>query len=185
MAQQLQVCVLSKRATRHVHAKRSEGWAIIDVTSKSSDETWRKFSPFYPIGGLHVPGQPAGTTSASVEGAWQGLKVFEGEGVDVEKMAVRTLKNLKRSSKAKGRGRVLGHAFQNDIIGYIEARRRIYLPLYDQVLTRLAPELDALRALAMEHGGRIVLIDYETNADVDDPSRPLSHASLVAAALLR
>ena len=47
---------------------------IIDVTSKSKSKRWSKFSPFYPHGGIKVPFLDE--TSESVEGVWQGLKVW-------------------------------------------------------------------------------------------------------------
>lgn len=59
---------------------------IIDVTSKG-DEPWVKFSPFYPHGNIPVPGI-ADAFAESVEGVWQGLKVFESEGVDLKKFNV-------------------------------------------------------------------------------------------------
>ena len=44
---------------------------------------------------------------------------------------------------------------------------------------KLTAEIAALRALEAQE--RIVLLlDYETNVDVEDLSRPLSHAGLVA-----
>jgi hypothetical protein len=52
------------------------------------------------------------------------------------------------------------------------------LPAYRWVLeNRLAEEVKRLRD---EMGGRpVVLLDYETNGDVEDLSSPLSHAALV------
>lgn len=52
---------------------------IIDVTSKAQNE-FVKFSPFYPIGGIPVPFTD--DIAVSVEGIWQGLKVFETADVD-------------------------------------------------------------------------------------------------------
>ena len=48
---------------------------ILDLTSKAA-EPWVRFSPFYPHGDIPVPFS-AGRTAQSVEGIWQGLKVFE------------------------------------------------------------------------------------------------------------
>ena len=53
---------------------------IVDVTSKAEDGMVA-LSPFYPHGGIPVPFSD-GVTAESVEGIWQGLKVFEDEGVD-------------------------------------------------------------------------------------------------------
>jgi hypothetical protein len=46
---------------------------------------------------------------------------------------------------------------------------------------RLQEELRSLAGLVEK--GDVVLLDYETNGDVNDLSRPLSHASLVIAYL--
>jgi hypothetical protein len=64
------------------------------------------------------------------------------------------------------------------LLGYRDARYSIYLPAYRWVLeNRLTDEVEQLR----EHsrGRTVVLLDYETNGDVDDLSAPLSHAALV------
>ena len=64
------------------------------------------------------------------------------------------------------------------LLGYREARYRIYLPAYRWVLeSRLAEQVRRLRD---EMAARpVVLLDYETNGDVEDLSRPLSHAALI------
>ncbi len=61
------------------------------------------------------------------------------------------------------------------LLGYRDAR---YLPAYRWVLeNRLAAEVKQLRAEAAAR--TVILLDYETNGDVEDLSRPLSHAALV------
>ena len=66
------------------------------------------------------------------------------------------------------------------LLGYGEARRAIYLPAYRWVLEhRLADEVSQLKVLTRE--GDVILLDYEANGDVNDLSRPLWHASLMAA----
>lgn len=58
------------------------------------------------------------------------------------------------------------------------ARKAIYLPAYHWVLEDSIPHLvTKLTELAKERS--VVLLDYETNCDVEDTSRPLSHASLI------
>ena len=94
------------------------------------------------------------------------------------------MKGLKRPANSR-RGKVLGHRLGGELLGYTEARKRVYIPLYEQALARLGPELEALRELAVEHGSRLVLLDYETNTDVEDTRKPLSHASLVMLRLQR
>ncbi|HEX4607104.1 MAG TPA: hypothetical protein VH092_02780 [Urbifossiella sp.] len=150
---------------------------VLDVTSKGADP-WVRFSPFYPHGGIPIPNTPD-QTAVSVEGLWQGLKVFEAEDIDPAKWAVRTMRGIKRSGRR--RGAVRGHRYgvgSHTLLGYREARYRIYLPAYRWVLEhRLAAEVGQLReSLAAR---TVVLLDYETNGDVDDLSAPLSHAALV------
>lgn len=66
------------------------------------------------------------------------------------------------------------------MLEYIDARREIFLPAYRYVLEhRLQNELGELRSLIASRD--VVLLDYETNANVEDTSRPLSHAALIAA----
>jgi len=78
-------------------------------------------------------------------------------------------------------GRVLGHRFggaDGKLLGYVEARKRIYIPAYHWVLEhRMAEEVRLLRELLEEQP--VVLLDYETNEDIEDVTQPLSHAGLV------
>ena len=150
---------------------------VLDLTSRGP-EPWVRFSPFYPHGSIPVPFSP-GHTSMSVEGIWQGLKVFERADVDLSKMAITTMAGLKRSSRTFGpvRGHRAGLAGER-LLSYREARRAIYLPSYRWVLeNRLRELLDQMRGLSA--AGDVVLLDYETNCDIDDLLRPLSHAGLV------
>jgi hypothetical protein len=150
---------------------------IIDVTSKSV-EPWVRFSPFYPHGGIPIPNTPT-ETAQSVEGLWQGLKVFEREGIDPRKWAITDMAGIKRGGKS--RGAVRGHRFaiaSDTLLGYRDARFRIYLPAYKWVLEhRLVSEVEQLRRLAADKP--LVLLDYETNPNVEVVSSPLSHAALV------
>jgi hypothetical protein len=79
------------------------------------------------------------------------------------------------------RGKVLGHRFGVGslvLLSYRDARYSIYLPAYRWVLeNRLAAEVARLRdELATRP---VVLLDYEINGDIEDLSRPLSHAALI------
>ena len=172
------VAIASRRRKIGNVEKDWPGAVILDVTSRG-EEPWVRFSPFYPHGGIPIPGSP-GTFAQSVEGLWQGLKVFEKEDVDPSRWAVTDMKNVKRAAGGK-RGRVLGHRFgigSDVLLGYRDARHRIYLPAYRWVLdNRLAGQVARLRTEMASKA--VVLLDYETNADVEDLSAPLSHAALV------
>ena len=88
--------------------------SVIDVTSKG-EIPWIRFSPFFPHGNIPIP-YSDNATGESVEGIWQGLKVFETEGIDKSKFRIKTMKGIKRSSRK--RGLVLGHqkGINSDVI---------------------------------------------------------------------
>ncbi|GCE24179.1 DUF6939 family protein [Dictyobacter kobayashii] len=157
--------------------QRYPGARIIDVTSQGV-EPWIRFSPFYPHGGIPVPFSP-GWSSASVEGIWQGLKVFERADIDTGKFTNTSMRQLKRTVRTYGR--VLGHRAGvngKELLPYLEARQQIYLPSYQWVIEHcLQEQLAELRRLSQN--GTVVLLDYETNTDLNDPSKPLSHAGLI------
>ncbi|WUH99763.1 hypothetical protein OHR68_40810 [Spirillospora sp. NBC_00431] len=147
---------------------------ILDVTSRGP-EPWVRLSPFYPHGGIPVPGHP-GLTGMSVEGVWQALKVFASEQEDFSKLDIATMKGIKRTVRRLGPP--LGHRLHGRLLGYEEARRSIYLPTYRWMLDHRASDLVAeLRDLSAER--TVVLLDYTTNGDVADLTTPLSHAALV------
>ena len=150
---------------------------IIDVTSKAKDE-FIKFSPFFPHGDIPVPFS-VDYFSQSVEGLWQGLKVFENKGIEISKFAITNMRSLKRSVKTNGK--ILGHqkgVEGKELLNYLEARQAIYLPAYEWVLkvhlTSLLKTLGDISKTKM-----VILLDYETNGNIFDLSTPLSHAQLI------
>ncbi len=154
------------------------GAMIIDVTSHAQDE-FVKFSPFYPIGGIPVPFTD--DVALSVEGIWQGLKVFEDADVDTTLFWKRDMKNMKRTVRKFGP--CLGHrkgVHGEELLGYLTARKLIFLPCYKWVLeNKLQKLVTAIRIISKNKP--VVLLDYNTNPDVDNPKSPLSHASLIKA----
>ena len=152
---------------------------IIDVTSKAQDE-FVKFSPFYPIGGIPVP-FTEDLVALSVEGIWQGLKVFEDNDIDTSLFSKRDMKNMKRTKRKFGL--CLGHrkgVHGEELLGYLTARKLIYLPCYKWVLeNKLQKLVTAIRIISKNKP--VVLLDYNTNQDVWNPKSPLSHASLIKA----
>ncbi len=171
------IVIESRRKKPATLAKLWPGALIVDATSKGP-EPWVRFSPFFPHGGIPIPHTPD-RFAASVEGLWQGLKVFEREDIDPDKWAITTMRGIKRAGER--RGPVRGHRFgvgSDVLLGYRDARRLIYLPAYRWVLVnRLASEVEQLAERVKSNS--VVLLDYETNSDIDDLSRPLSHAVLV------
>lgn len=173
------VVIESKRRKRENILKKYPNAIIADVTSQATDGLVR-LSPFYPHGGIPVPFSE-GYTAMCVEAIWQGLKVFESADVDVNMFANDTMKNIKRTVRRFGKP--LGHrkgVKGTELLGYIEARKQIYLPAYKWVLeNKVANIIERLREASKTK--TIVLLDYTTNCDIDDPKTPLSHAFLIKA----
>ena len=174
------IIVESKRKKPSTILKKYPNAILADVTS-SAKNGLVKLSPFYPHGGIPVPFSE-GYTATCVEAIWQGLKVFESCDVDVRMFQNDTMKNIKRTVRRFGKP--LGHrkgVNGTELLGYIEARKQIYIPTYRWVLeNKVAHIIERLRSASNE-GKTIVLLDYDTNADVEDPKKPLSHASLIKA----
>lgn len=174
------IIVESKRKKPATILKKYPDAILADVTSGAKDGLV-KLSPFYPHGGIPVPFSE-GYTATCVEAIWQGLKVFESCDVDVQMFQNDTMKNIKRTVRRFGKP--LGHrkgVNGTELLGYIEARKQIYIPTYRWVLeNKVAHIIERLRSASNE-GKTIVLLDYDTNADVEDSKKPLSHASLIKA----
>ena len=152
---------------------------IADVTSQAKDGLV-KLSPFYPHGDIPVPFSE-GCTAACVEGIWQGLKVFEDEDIDLSMFNNNTMKGIKRTTRKHGR--VLGHRKGingTEILGYVEAKHLIYIPTYRWMLEHKVMDIIERLSKASETK-TIVLLDYNTCCNVDDATKPLSHAYLVKA----
>ncbi len=173
------IIIESKRKKTETILKQYPDAILADVTSGAKDGLV-KLSPFYPHGGIPVPFSD-GYTATCVEAIWQGLKVFEGCDVDVQMFQNDTMKNIKRTVRRFGKP--LGHrkgVHGTELLGYIEARKLIYIPTYKWVLeNKVAFIIDRLREASKTK--TIVLLDYDTNADVENTKKPLSHASLIKA----
>lgn len=174
------IIIDSKRKKPATILKKYPDAILADVTSGAKDGLI-KLSPFYPHGGIPVPFSE-GYTATCVEAIWQGLKVFEHYGIDVSLFSNDTMKGLKRTVRRFGKP--LGHqkgVNSSELMGYIEARKQIYIPSYRWVLEhKVAHIIDRLREASIK-GKTIVLLDYDTNADVENAKKPLSHASLIKA----
>lgn len=173
----MQLIIESKRKKIKTLRERYSDAFIVDVTSRG-EQPWVKFSPFYPHGNIPVPLSP-NYFAASVEGIWQGLKVFEKADIETSKFSITNLKGLKRTVRTFGR--VMGHRAGvngTKLLSYQEARHIIYLPSYKWVSGHcLQEEISRLQEMSKER--LVVLLDYETNDDIENLTKPLSHASLI------
>lgn len=173
------IIVESKRKKPATILKKYPDAIMADVTSHANTRL-RELSPFYPHYDIPVPFSK-GYKATCVEAIWQGLKVFEGCDVDVQMFQNDTMKNIKRTVRRFGKP--LGHrkgVHGTELLGYIEARKQIYIPTYKWILeNKVANIIERLKEASKTK--TIVLLDYDTNADVENAKKPLSHASLIKA----
>ncbi|MDE6082992.1 MAG: hypothetical protein K2G11_00745 [Muribaculaceae bacterium] len=173
------IYIVSKRKSVKTLLREYHDAVIVDVTSSSPTE-FVMLSPFYPHGNIPIPNSE-GVTASCVEAVWQGLKVFESSDIDTSLFYNDTMRNLKRTIRKYGKP--LGHRFgvkSKTLLDYIDARKLIYIPTYNWVLENKAEDLiKKLAAIAAKQN--LVLLDYNTNGDVERTDTPLSHASLIKA----
>ena len=171
------IYVENKKKSSKTLAKLYPFAEVIDVTSKG-DFPFVKLSPFYPHGNIPVPFSQ-NHFAKSVEGIWQGLKVFELEDIDTSKFEIEDMKGIKRTVRKFGKP--LGHRkgiYGQELLDYLTARKQIYLPSYAWVLQNVTTkEIDLLVEIAKKTD--LILLDYETNCDIENIRKPLSHAGLV------
>jgi hypothetical protein len=150
------------------------GAVVYDVSSYA-DHRLCTLSPFWPHGGIPVPGMP-GTTSDSVEGIWQGLKVIDN------KIAPRYFSGQGHKRGGKPRG----HQFGDKLLKIVEAREKIYRVTYEWMLeNRADPELIQgfiERAFA---GVPQYFHDVSNNGRVGDPDEGWAHAAVLVQYLNR
>lgn len=153
---------------------------ILDVTSSSEHRYAKILSPFYPHGNIPIPNTP-NLKATCVESVWQGLKVFRDADVDFKTFQNGTMRNLKRTVRKYGPP--IGHrygAYSNQILNYFEARMLIYLPTYKYVLDNVLEVhsiAEKIRERSRDHV--VILLDYNTNTDIRDITKPISHAELL------
>jgi len=75
------ITIVNNRNKKQNTALEAKGYVMVDVTARSKDDVWKRFSPNFPHGDIPVPG--LNTVSLTVDGLWEGLKTFkDGTGVD-------------------------------------------------------------------------------------------------------
>lgn len=166
------VAVVSKRVPEAALEAKYPGCVVVDVTSRGP-EPFAWLSPFTAHCGIPVPGTDM--VSDSVEGAWQGLKLDS----ETEQLDLSRLHGVGRKRKCRPSCHQLG--VSGEKLDYLEARRRLYMPMYEWTLVNSPRAVVAVKELRklMDTHTVLLLRDYDTNCD-PDVAKPLSHASLVA-----
>ena len=184
-----------------------EGALMLSVSSRApvlNPQGWKDLwllSPFSVVeGGVRVPGLKE-ARSQTVENAWQFLKIWPDEDAwdcDTAMAAFQSTCAIRypRGRTTKAIGAYWGGygAKVGMHIGYVEARKRIYVPLYRELLDKpdRAPLIDLLREVASKQTLWIWDFDsYDINRcgmsdlieAIDYEPRPFAHAFLVALAI--
>lgn len=173
----MKIYIVNKKTKEENIQKKYPDALILDVTSTSKYESLRILSPFYPHRNIPIPGM-LGKTAVCVEAIWQGLKIFENCGVDYSTFCNDTMQDIKRTVRKYGKP--VGHKYENRIINYADARWLIYLPSYLYMLENFPNVQNTIVKIKEKLKEKdIVLLDYNTNCNIADYSKPLSHAGLI------
>lgn len=169
-----------------------KGIKIISTVSNSKSNPWSQLSPFR-LGPCSLWG---GHTSHTMENAWQYSKVYlthdSGSGypsIEWYKWADKGWSNPRAVRYPLGKGAMSEYSWWGErAYGYVEARAKIYVPLY----ARLVKRTDAFHKLRKmyRHGEDIWLWDYDgydrsklgfSLLDVlTCPTRKMGHAFVLA-----
>ena len=176
----------------NMYTKTSDcGGIVVNTTSKAADDWQRDLSPFH-LGPCDLYD---GHESQNMENAWQYSKVYAKHAEDRKpteeywEWAKEGWDNPRAVRYPMGRGaRPLYSLWQGEELGYIDARKKIYAPLYAEAVQR-TQGWNRLKGL-YENEKLIVLRDYdgyyyasrnETLTDVlNNPSKKMGHAFVLA-----
>lgn len=165
----------------------------IEINTTSRSDNWsRSLSPFF-LGPIDLYG---GYTSQNMENAWQYAKVYEYYLEDDGTVGERYFKwaqdgwNKQRADRyPMGRdAKPLYSYWDGEKLTYVEARKKIYIPLYSQ-LVRKTFAFDKLKKMH-EAGDDLYLWDFDGydhkahnltfDQVINDPNRKMGHAFVIA-----
>jgi hypothetical protein len=150
------------------------GGRVYDVSSYA-EHPYCLLSPMWPHGGIPVPGAP-GTTSDSVEGIWQGLKVIHGK----------TAPRYFSGPGQKRGGKPTGHQYGTRLLKIVEARERIYRVAYEWVLANRVDQQLIESFVQGAFDGEVQLFhDVSDNGSITNPDEGWAHAAVLVQYLNR
>jgi hypothetical protein len=172
------------------------GAKIVNTTSRASSRWERSLSPFF-LGPCDLYDD---FHAVLVENAWQFSKLYpvhadkNGEPTKYHwDWAKRGYASVRAHRYPMGRrARPLCSLWEGERLGYVEARKRIYVPLYAEAVIKTDGWLRLYRSF--RGGGTICLLDfdaYDYGAEeltlkqvLNDPERKMGHAFVLAMLLL-
>ena len=158
----------------------------INVTSQGT--VFKALSPFF-LGPVQLWG---GHTARNVENAWQFSKVYREHAGDYATWldwAMRGWADKRAHRYPMGKGRVPLHVhWDYQVLDYVEARKRIYIPLYAAAAYR-DPHFHMLRKRYQEEGELTLWdfdaylhrnLNYSWDDVINDPERKMGHGFVLA-----
>ena len=138
---------------------------IINVTSRSKEKWSQAFSPF-SLGPLPIYpfDDSEQIISKNMENAWQYLKVYPeySDNTKYREWSEEGWKNKKAVRFPMGRGAIpLYSLWKGNKLGYIEARFRIYAPLYAYCVRKHASVAYGKLSKLYAEGNYIALLDFD------------------------
>lgn len=162
-----------------------EGYELVDVTSRSNG-IFSTLSPFF-AGPVELYG---GHVAKNVENAWQYSKLYkefaDAGGNPTEeyfKWAERGWAKETADRHPMGRSKPLCSIWDGEKLGYVEARKRIYIPLYAEAVIKTEGFAELKKRY--EDGAKLCLLDfdgwnhqklgYNANDIANDETRRMGH----------
>jgi hypothetical protein len=150
-----------------------EGEDAIQI-SVDAPEPFNFLSSSFPHGQLPVFGTHF--VAESLDAVWEGLKWIEGEGIDPSCFG---------NTNRKRGGNVLGYRVGDEIVGYLEAKRRLYIPGYHNMVYTYPRAFNAALSLLDDALGSKRDCYLYDGAVEEEPgvSQPLCAAAILVALL--
>lgn len=181
------IVIESRKTTSDEELRQMYGEdALIAHISTDNTAHFRALHPTFPHGKIPIPGADATAEhrhAASVEGLYEGMKVFSNATISYASMENTDMRNIKRyQSASKGQFQGYKEALNSNVLlNELQARQKLYLPAYKFVLdgaahSYLEPLMDALA-----QGKKVVLVDSKKQQHkISDEQHPISYALLIA-----
>lgn len=143
---------------------------VLDVTIKGA---MGRLDPDFPLGRIMVPGKRI--QALSVNGAWEGLKVFSKKK-EIDEKWMCDEKKVGKKRCCKSWGKMEGLMIEGELIS-VEESKKIFEEIYKETIKeRFGNMIEGLKKEAEKRP--IVLLDYEEGSE-----KPFNHVEILKSML--